>query len=148
MAFVRDEEEGAPHVVGQRLEGRRGAMYVFPEKRQLLGGRGGCGQSGLEPLEGFARVFFSPPRRICAQSICDGEQERTETPGGRDGDRAPAGEQDDEEVLDEVPGALPVAPSPEEPLEVARDEERVVNGLRGRFHFVRHTKDMSAAAVS
>ena len=93
---------------------------------------------------------LTPPAAggIRTEAVSDREEEGPKAPQLFADEAVAFRQEDDEQILDEIPGAFAVASSEEEAFEIARDEKRGVHGLGGRLHFVRHREDMSAAAVS
>lgn len=93
---------------------------------------------------------LTPPAAggIRTEAVSDREEEGPEAPRLFASEAVALRQKNDEDILNEIPGAFSVASSEEEAFEIARDEKRGVHGLGGRLHFVRHREDMSAAVVS
>ena len=88
------------------------------------------------------------PGGVRAETVGDREEKRPEPPGLVRGQAVALRQEDDEEVLDEVPGLLSVTAPPQEALEPRGMGEGLLERLGGGLHGVCHAEDMSGAAVS
>ncbi|MBK6407525.1 MAG: hypothetical protein IPF66_22415 [Holophagales bacterium] len=119
VILVGDEEERPAGPFGERVERRRGPAGALGENGAGFGVEGRNRQAVarlVERAEGTA-----PPRSVRPDAPGDGEEEGTERPGrGRD-EAARTAQQEDEEILDEIPGLVPVTAMLEEGPESRRE---------------------------